>query len=740
MENKHDIQIEELFIPSKDAKDSYLCEDFIIYPEGKEKDGGYVLGIIELRATPTDEGTKIIQAIVNTIKENYYEQIVSSPEPQKLNLETVFEHALQRANDAITDMIEMGNIRFALENLNYVIAVAKPNPTTKDIEFFFAHQGLIQVYLLHKTKQNNYKVINIVENTPRFREDNGSQLKIFSSTLAGKVFYHDVLFMCSEIFSNYIPAHKVNKVVADNELSPAIDQFKSLINNVRNHSHLTYSAIFVKMSERKNPNDKPISQRSIDQLLSTSENTEKYLTPTFALNIKANIAKIFSGFKREKMSKHLAAPSDQPRMRFSAVKYFFHIIKLIALTIFSFVQRVIDIATGKRKLTLSFFRKSANLAHDAMGNSKSKFTGLPKFNKSILVVIVALVIIFVGSIFYVRWHQANVKEQAAYATSIQQLQEQINNAQVNLIYQNSDQSLLFLQAAEKALAALPQKTATQKTNYADLNQQIVTLQNKLLHIDKLVPQLVAEISDNNLPVNLTKLIASGNNILAIADAKPTIYSINAANKAVTPIASNAGNFVFGLQDEDKLYALTDQNKLYKVENNSLAEQTFTLGNAQIAAMKIYNGNIYLLDSVAQQICKYPSATGGFGGQQQWFKDKGTADLSKAVDIALDGNAYILTSDAKVIKYFNGRPADFKLGVIEPAISQATKIVGNFDLANIYLLDSAAKRIVVLDKTGKVIQQYLFDTVSDPIKDFTVDEKNKTMFFVSGNKVYQAALK
>ena len=92
MDTKHDIALEELYIPSKRSKDDYLCEDFIIYPDGKEQNGGYVFGIIEIRATPVHESEKVIKIIVNTLKEKYYGQINASPDPQKLNLETVFEY------------------------------------------------------------------------------------------------------------------------------------------------------------------------------------------------------------------------------------------------------------------------------------------------------------------------------------------------------------------------------------------------------------------------------------------------------------------------------------------------------------------------------------------------------------------------------------------------------------------------------------------------------------------------
>ncbi|HMB26251.1 MAG TPA: hypothetical protein VKP03_02445, partial [Patescibacteria group bacterium] len=143
MDKDQDISLKELYIPSKHNKKTYFCEDFIIYPENKEKYGGYLFGIVEVRATPVDESEKIIQTIINTLKQAYYEPIHSSPNPEKLNLETIFEHALQKTNSKLNEIAEIGHIKLILENLNFIIAVAKPNKSGEKIDLLFTHQGML---------------------------------------------------------------------------------------------------------------------------------------------------------------------------------------------------------------------------------------------------------------------------------------------------------------------------------------------------------------------------------------------------------------------------------------------------------------------------------------------------------------------------------------------------------------------------------------------------------------------
>ena len=93
---QYKLSIEEIYLPGQTANNNYICENFIVYPQEKEKYGGFIFGIIEIKGTPKLEGEKIIQALVNTVKEKYYQQILASPKPQRLNLETVLEYALDR--------------------------------------------------------------------------------------------------------------------------------------------------------------------------------------------------------------------------------------------------------------------------------------------------------------------------------------------------------------------------------------------------------------------------------------------------------------------------------------------------------------------------------------------------------------------------------------------------------------------------------------------------------------------
>jgi len=716
MENLHDIKLEEIYIQSKQNKDTYLCEDFLIYPENKEASGGYMIGIIEIRATPVAESEKIIKLIINTLKEKYYGQIISSPDPERLNLETIFEYALQKTNEALSTFIQISHVNFPIENLHYSIAVAKPNSKSKDIDIYFTHQGLIGISLLHKTKQNNFKLINVVDNTPKITETPDENIKFFTSTMSGKVYYHDTIFFCTEIFNNYLPPHKVNKIISTNDLDGGIDYFKSIINNVKNNSYLTYAAIFVKMEEKKPLNDRPISQKSIDRLIDTEKNTEKLLTPTFALNLRGQIHALINRFKGKKIDKELQGLKHSKKLYFGVLKYIFNALKILFALLTSSSQSLIKL-----------FSKSNSFSDSEKKLGKKKLSKIWFYSMPILI------IFLIAGIFIAKFNTASKKEAAIYTENLKQIQDNINNSQVNLIYKNENESLKLLKEAENATNSLPQNNKDRIANYTELTKQIENLKTRLLHIEKVIPKMVAETTLNNQAFNISGLIGDNNNFLVYGNNNTYFKLQNGQLSA--PLSVTNGNIIGALAETEQ-YLYTDNGSLLLVKDDNSTEVKATISNAPLA-WRLYNGNIYALNA-DKQVVKYPKTATGFDGPQTWLKDKKDADLSDATDISIDGNIYTLSPDGKMYKFYSGTKEDFTAPIIEPALTTAKQILTSLDATQLYVIE--AKRVLIISKDGKLLRQLLFDTLPEDIGVVAINGKDEKLLLTAGNKIYEYSLK
>jgi len=718
MENNFDIRIEEIFIPAKNDHDSYLCEDFIFYPEGKEKHGGYLMGLIEIRATNKEESQKITRLIINTLKENYYNQINASPDSQKLNLETVFEYALQKTNSSLLEMIQIGQINLTLENLNYLVAVAKPNQSTKNIEFFFAQQGLISVYLLHKTKQNNYKVINIVDNTPATKEEKlAKNLKIFSSTLTGQIFHHDILYFCSEIFANYLPASKINKILTTNKFQTSIDYLKTLINNDKNNSYLTNCAIFIKMEEEKQPLVEQISHQSIDKLINTTENTEKYLTSSLSLNIREKIRNFSSIFKKMKKQSGQLKGLIANRNHNGLVK------KIIKLPIL-LLRYIFQLFTGKRKIN---WQKPKTF----LKNFFSKIKTNKRFSQKVIIGFTLTIVFFIGTILWTNHHKKTLAFESTYREQIQQIKDLINRAQVSLITRNENDSLKFIGEADLLIAKLPIKTDSQQANQSELQKQKQTLLDKLQKIEKVIPELIAEIQKDQNKIILQK-IGLNNNLLIVSDEQ-NIFLANPQTKKINDQTifseSKIQNIIF---DDKNLIFETENKKLVKLDNGLLKELKIDWQGITPLTINVYNGNIYAADD--SSLYKYSGIDGNsFGSKTKWLKDLGSANLNANNSMTFDGNLFISANNGQIFKFFTGKNQNFNASQSLPKEIKKIQTIGDVDY--LYILPQNSQKIVILTKLGELVSQYDFASLNAPIIDFCVDKDN--LYLISENKIYKS---
>jgi hypothetical protein len=153
-----------------------------------------------------------------------------------------------------------------------------------------------------------------------------------------------------------------------------------------------------------------------------------------------------------------------------------------------------------------------------------------------------------------------------------------------------------------------------------------------------------------------------------------------------------------------------------------------------AGLAIYNGRLYSILPAKDQIYRYNNSASGLGAASAWMNDQ--IDLQKAMSLSIDGHIYVISSDGSAYKLLRGEIVDFKLSAIEPALEEPAKIIASPDQNYLYILESSKNRIIIYDKEGSFIGQYRSDSL-DEIKDFLIDEKNKTFYFLNGSRLLRS---
>ncbi len=160
----------------------------------------------------------------------------------------------------------------------------------------------------------------------------------------------------------------------------------------------------------------------------------------------------------------------------------------------------------------------------------------------------------------------------------------------------------------------------------------------------------------------------------------------------------------------------------------------------------YNGNFYLLDSGSGKILRYLPTADGYGTPpDNYLEGDAAIDLSRAVDMAIDGNIWILYSDGTVQTFFQGRQQPFVLEVppdgpiTSPQAIYTGSAAGNAQ--TLYIADSGGGRILEYDKTGKYLRQFRPADKADQEKlrrmtDLQVDELNRTFYILASDGLYR----
>jgi len=190
------------------------------------------------------------------------------------------------------------------------------------------------------------------------------------------------------------------------------------------------------------------------------------------------------------------------------------------------------------------------------------------------------------------------------------------------------------------------------------------------------------------------------------------------------------------QNEDFVY-FVDGSGISRIDKgNNEKEQIIKKDWKEEGGIGLFGSNVYLLDREGG-ILKFVAASESAYNKSDYFSE--APNLGNSIAMTIDGSIYILFDDGSIKKYTRGNEDEFSVSGVEKVMSSPTRIFTNEDADNIYILDGGNSRIVVLDKEGKFVSSYSANVIKNA-KDFDVNEANKKIFVLSGDKVYQIDLK
>ncbi|MBU0668120.1 hypothetical protein KJ951_02185 [Patescibacteria group bacterium] len=394
-------------------------------------------------------------------------------------------------------------------------------------------------------------------------------------------------------------------------------------------------------------------------------------------------------------------------------------------------QRVTALADkGKARVSRSgsVRREGGGLNLKAMGKDR------------MLVTLIAAIIILTLSIWWIKGQATEQAKIEGYSVTLNEVQETLNSAETTGQYNKDQAGQMLSQAKQKALEVLNSGYHRSKAN--ELLGKIQESQDALDGVMHPDVRTLADLSEKRDNVSALGLLHLGGTLYA--------YEYNALypivlDKVQDPLTIDENETVIAgavYDDKDSLLFYTKSGKVMEFKDNRVsfvdtADGAFKKG----VAIEAYSNKIYILDSAGNQIWRYTRRRDSFDAAEAYNIN---ADLAKGIDLAIDGNIYVLGNDGYITKLFSGNKEEFpiKKEPIDP-LENPTRIYTELDMGSIYILEPDKQRVLVYykdDKTGGASydRQLVFDDMTD-LRDLFVDKDTNKLYLLDQSKIYEVAL-
>lgn len=744
MENQSG-KIQSFVIKNLDGK-GFFSKTFGTKPSAeREKLYGKIYGFIIIESQDSNV-SDFIDFLINELKERYAEQQrIGADAFGDFNIETGFENALQKTNISVAQYLQKERLAIDLKKIHIFACAAKERMQ------YFTIVGDINSYMLHLKKKDDYSIITVYEETG-INEEEINPLKLFSQTLSGKVEKSDYLVFCSSNVLDYFSLEKLKKNITQNSAPDMQKILKTVLSSVKIPKHFVVSIVMpsIYIIHKKNiPENIPLMDYSIPperdsmrKLEYAEKNTQKLLHPSVAMNFSklkkiikrntnlliSNIQNIIASRRKNIHAKFEGKPVDfKERFKKSALTVQAFISKAFNNKIFSYLKKILRIFLN----FIGFFIK--------------KFLSLPLKSKLIIIIIIILSAFLFQNIIVKSIVNRKKESLDAYQATIIEVQKIKQQAEEILIYKDEETARIKLIDAKTKLAGVEQKY------FSDIKYQTLktTIEEKLAEL-----QHSSNVNDPIQIGNWKNLDESAmiapiliyNNSIAYSQNENNkfIYKLNIDTHIPSSVFSplkNVGNFRYGTVLGNEIFFINDRQTLYiyNTMDDSLKPMPISLKyGSSIESIKTFNNKVYILDASNNQILKFTKRLNGFVNPEDWIRDP-MVDVKDGIDIAIDGDIYVLKKSGEIIKISLGKLNEFKIKTIDPPLKNPKKILTKDSMKYIYILDAGNNRIVAIDKDGYIGQQYSSPLFND-LKDFIIMEKNQKIYVLNGSIVYGIAIK
>jgi hypothetical protein len=355
--------------------------------------------------------------------------------------------------------------------------------------------------------------------------------------------------------------------------------------------------------------------------------------------------------------------------------------------------------------------------------------GYSKQKKIFMIAAVILLVAVIANVGIAKYFSSQPKATVISEDKLASLDKAINDANAAILYGDEAQAKRLLSDLQNELNNLGEVTEEQKAKIDEIRAKAAELDKKLNNVAEAKVETLGTLSNGEHLIILPGYFATESNRTVVSYDRDSGSVKDDALRTSEPITMS------GFASGTKAVIFNGSELLlWDFQNGVIggAYSTDVPEKDNAKGLTVYNNRTYILDRAGKRVMRYNTSSTAFSQPTESLTN--IPEIANASDMTIDGDIYI-AANGTITKYNTGVKEEFNLGVSN--LPDNTKIYTENGFANLYILDPAGRRIVVVNKDGAVLQTLTNSQFND-LKDFYVDEKGKAIYVLNNNQLLKVS--
>ncbi|MBI3618662.1 hypothetical protein HY213_01350 [Candidatus Peregrinibacteria bacterium] len=416
-----------------------------------------------------------------------------------------------------------------------------------------------------------------------------------------------------------------------------------------------------------------------------------------------------------------------------------------ALPMLERIGKAVRPSSERTESVLSTFRRWVSLGQERLTTFHADLKHPQRKRRAHLLLVAGALAFFllVWIVVQLSTNTQRSKSRAQLSDFLRQITQELQSADNRkLTGDTRGANTILVRAEEEAKQVINNDSGLFRSEALSLLDRIHAKREELNNVVRLSPRLVVSIASKNPNVSAQGMISVADGEFVVYDRQDWYHVLlngveDGKRLADEDLILDGTNFdryksqVFLTTGNGVVELLANQPTPMKTEDPS--------GWATGKDAETYLRYLYILSS-DNRIYKYERLSNRYGPSVQYNIN---GDLSNAIDMAIDGNVYVLKEKGAIVKLLRGETQPFQIHNAPDGVLQNVTKIFKIPGSHFYFLDPVHNRVIVFADGGasgdaSYVKQYVFEGDQlGKLQNLSVDPDETHLYVMDDKRLYVA---